>query len=85
MLGQVLAGIGSGILTAILGYFKSSGEVFDTKKALQTVVIGGTVGGIAGLYGWSYQEAYQWASTVGIITLVEYIKKGILRRLGKEL
>ena len=79
---RVLAGAVAGAITSLLGYAKSSTvEDFDPKKALQTVVVGGIVGGVAGCEGWAYDQAYQWASTVGLLTLVEYAKKAVLRRL----
>ena len=80
----VLAGILSGALTAFTGYLKSAGEKFQPKKAIQTIIVGGLVGGIAGYTGWTYTQAYEWASTVGIITLAEYIKKAVWRRLKRE-
>jgi len=77
----VLAGVLAGAATAFFGYLKSAGEKFQPKKAAQTIIVGGVVGGIAGYMGWTYEQAYEWASTVGIITLVEYIKKAIWKRI----
>jgi len=66
----------------LLGYAKSvTVETFDYRKAVQTIVIGGVVGGIAGYFGWTFEETYQWAASMGVITIVEYIKKGIYRFL----
>jgi len=82
---EVVTGIGmglvSGVITAALGYAKSAGENFNYKKLLQTVIIGGFIGGVAGAMGISYTQAEQWLGTIGAITLVEYIMKGMLRRL----
>jgi len=81
----VIAGAICGSITALLGYAKSSTtESFDWKKARQTMIIGAVIGGISGYFGWSYDKAEEWASNMGITTLIEYIKKAILRRLGKE-
>jgi len=81
----VLAGIIAGAFTAFMGYLKSAGEKFQPKKAIQTVIVGGVVGGIMGYTGWTYEQAYEWASTVGIITLVEYVKKAVWKRLKSRL
>jgi len=79
----VLAGAASGAVTALLGYAKNSTlEDFNPKKALQTIAVGAVVGGIAGYYGWTYTQAYEWAGSMGIITVTEYVKKAILRRIG---
>jgi len=82
----VIAGVFSGVITALTGYLKSSAtEDFDPKKMLQTLVVGGFVGGVAGFYGVSFEQAYEYLSSVGAITLVEYVKKAILRRLHLNL
>jgi len=80
------AGTVSGIMTAALGYAKTVGkaEKFDDRKFLQTCIVGGIVGGIGGEMGMSYTEAYAWASTVGLVTIIEYIKKTIIRLLRKR-
>jgi len=79
----VLGGIASGAMTAVLGYAKSSTvESFDPKKALQTLVVGAVVGGVAGYCGMTYTQAYDYLLSVGAITLVEYVKKAILRKAG---
>ena len=81
----ILAGAICGAITALLGYAKSSTkEDFNPKKARQTIIVGAVIGGIAGYQGWTYQQAYEWAGSTGVIVLVEYIKKAILRRLGYE-
>ena len=77
------AGAASGAIAAFLGYAKSAGETFDYKKALQTVIVGGFVGGVAGGLGVSYQEGEAWLNTIGGLTLFEYIKKTVLRRVFK--
>ena len=77
------AGAASGAVAAFLGYAKSAGETFDYKKALQTVIVGGFVGGVAGYQGISYGESEAWLNTIGGLTLFEYIKKAVLRRIFK--
>jgi len=81
----ILAGIVAGAFTAFLGYLKSAGEKFQPKKAIQTMIVGGFVGGVASYMGWTYEQAYEWASTVGAITLLEYIKKAVWKRLKPRL
>jgi len=81
----VLGGVASGAITAILGYAKSSTvESFNPKKAAQTLVIGAVVGGFAGAWGVTYQEAYEYLGSVGAITLIEYVKKAIVKRIWGE-
>ena len=78
----ILHGAIIGIGTAILGYAKSvKTEKFNNKKFMQTVIVGAIIGGISGYYGWTYQQALEWAGNAGLITLVEYIKKAVWRRL----
>jgi hypothetical protein len=79
----VVAGIISGAVTALLGYAKSSAvESFDPKKAVQTIIVGAVVGGFAGAWGVTYQQAYEYLGSVGAITLIEYVKKAILKRVS---
>ena len=79
----ILGGVVSGALTAVLGYAKSSTvESFDPRKALQTLIVGAVVGGVAGYYGMDYTQAHDYMVSVGAITLIEYIKKAVLRRAG---
>ncbi|RLG43757.1 MAG: hypothetical protein DRN81_05915 [Thermoproteota archaeon] len=84
ILNSILAGIASGAISALLGYAKNAGENFEPKKAIQTLVIGGFVGGVAGYKGFTYTKAEEWLESIGAITLVEYIKKAIWRRLRKK-
>jgi len=76
----ILSGVLSGITIAFFGYAKSvTEEGFDPKKALQTMFIGAVVGGVAGYYGWTYEQAYEWLSSMGLITVIEYVKKALIR------
>jgi len=81
----IIIGAICGSITALLGYAKSvTVEKFDPKKATQTIVVGAVVGGISGYYGWTYEEAEEWATNIGLVTLIEYLKKAISRRLTKK-
>jgi hypothetical protein len=76
------AGAFSGLATALLGYAKSSKtESFNINKAVQTMIVGAIVGAISGFLGVPFTQAYEYLSSVGAITLIEYIKKAVLRRL----
>lgn len=82
---EILTGIGggivSGMITATLGYAKSTGTEFDAKNFMQTVIVGGFVGGIAGYQGVTYVQSQDYVATTGALTLFEYVKKTILRRV----
>jgi len=81
---SVIMGAISGAITCLLGYAKSiTVEKFDPRKARQTIIVGAVVGGIAGFYGWTYARAETWAASVGIITMIEYVKKSLIRVLKK--
>ena len=81
----IAVGAVCGAITALLGYAKSvTAEKFDPQKAAQTIVVGAVVGGVAGYYGWTYQEAQEWATNIGLITLIEYLKKAIWRKIGQR-
>jgi len=85
MIKTLIIGAVCGAITAFLGYAKSSTvETFDWKKAGQTIILGAVIGGISGYYGWTYEKAEEWAGNVGIVSLVEFIKKSIIRRLVKK-
>ena len=81
----ILGGIVSGGITALLGYAKSSTvESFSVEKAVQTLIVGAVVGGCAGYWGVSYTQAQEYLGSVGAITLIEFIKKAIWRRVAKQ-
>jgi len=78
----IVGGAVSGAITALLGYAKSSSvESFDVSKAVQTLIVGAIVGGCAGYWGVSYTQAYEYLGSVGAITLIEYLKKAVWRRI----
>ena len=86
ILKNILLGVGAGLVFGIMGYLKSPGEEFDAKKFLQTVVVGCVVGGIGGFMGMKPGEAQEYLQSIGVyggvVTMTEYVKKCILRRLG---
>jgi len=78
----IVKGALNGVIIALLGYAKSStSESFSSEKAVQTMIVGAFIGGIAGYYGWTYARAYEWAATMGFITIFEYVKKAVWRWL----
>jgi len=80
---NILVGAGSGALAALLGYCKNANlETFDVKKFMQTVIVGAICGGCATYWGVTLDKAYEILSTTGALTLTEYVKKTICRRLG---
>jgi hypothetical protein len=79
---SLVLGMVNGAVLALLGYAKNStSEDFDDKKALQTVIVGGVVGFFAGYYNMTYESAQEWAANSGIITIVEYVKKALWKRI----
>lgn len=80
MIKNIASGVASGLITAFLGYMKSKDEKFDLGKFVQTLVIGGLVGAVAQVAGMSYNDAYDYLASIGIISLAEYTKKMIWRR-----
>lgn len=79
---NISGGIINGAIVAGLGYAKSRNlERFDKKKFLQTAIVGGFVGGFAFTARMTYAEAQTWAASSGMITIIEYVKKAVCRRL----
>jgi hypothetical protein len=80
------AGAVSGIIAAVLGYAKNipKGEEFDEGKFVQTVIVGGIVGACAGEMGLTYEQAYDWAASIGLVTLIEYMKKMVWRAIHRD-
>jgi len=81
----VAKGVVMGAIAGILGYAKNVGEDFELGKFAQTLIIGGFVGGYGAYTGVEYVEAFDYLSGIGAITLLEYVKKTIWRRLLKPL
>lgn len=81
----ILLGISSGIAWAVSGYLKSlkkkgKFEKFNLWKFSETVAIGGLVGILNTIYGWTYITAEQFLVNTGIVALVENAKKFIVRK-----
>lgn len=73
-----------------LGFFKSRGsdpdQPFDKAKFLSTLLLGLLLGGIGGGLGWEPMTVEAWLQGLGLLTGllvgIEWLAKGILRRLG---
>jgi hypothetical protein len=73
---NALYGAISGAIVALLGYAKSATvESFDPSKAMQTIIVGAAVGVLGIQLNMRYEDAYQWAASMGVITIIEYVKK----------
>ena len=82
---NIAIGMFNGVLNAALGYAKSIDEEgFDAEKFFQTVIVGAIVGGAATGFGVTYDEAYEWAATFGVIEIIERIKKALWRKYLKK-
>jgi len=82
LLKNIANGVFSGIVTAFLGYLKNSkDEEFDAGKFVQTLIIGGIVGAVAQVAGMTYESAYDYLMSIGVITLTQYLLKTLYRRL----
>ena len=81
MVQGVLGGAASGVLVAVGGYLKNAGTDFSWSNFGQTVVEGVIVGGVGGALGVSYAAAQDYLVSVGAVTLIDYVKKIIVRRV----
>jgi len=77
----ILVGACLGAVTALIGYAKSAGESFELEKAIQTVIVGAFVGGFGSYAGMTYQQSFDYLTSIGAITVVEYLKKAVWRRI----
>ena len=78
----VIVGIGSGLMAALIGYFKSTPpEDFELPKFLPTIMIGGVVGGLMAYMNVPYEQAYQFAVSVGAVAVIENVAKVIVRNI----
>ena len=74
---------------AAAGFFKSRGsdpgQTFDKQKFLATLILGLILGGIGGGLGWNPATVEAWLSGLGLLAgvmlFVEWLAKGILRRV----
>jgi len=82
---RILGGTVNGLMISALGYAKNvTSETFDPGKFAQTCVVGAIVGGVGGEMGLSYADAQSWCASSGLIVIIEYIKKAIVRGLRRE-
>jgi hypothetical protein len=86
ILGGLAIGAVSGCSAALVGYFKNykpdtGFEEFDHLKLIQTALIGATVGGLAGYFGITYDSALSFASSVGLVVVIENAGKALYRWL----
>lgn len=87
---SILLGIWSGFLIAFFGYLKTVQKdengvprlaEFESLKFIQTIAIGAIAGAYASYSGLSYDAASTVLFSMGIVTIVEYILKTIIRFL----
>jgi hypothetical protein len=70
-----------GVLMAYLGYAKSQPmEAFDAEKFIITPITGVFAGIAIAFFGYSYAEALTWLANIGVLALVEFAGKAIVRR-----
>jgi hypothetical protein len=80
MIESIIIGIVAGLGYGITGYFKSiQKEKFEPYKFSQSVIVGALAGAFMGYYGWTFEVATQFIANLGLVALIENIKKGILR------
>jgi len=88
VLKNILLGVAAGLLFGTTGYLKSVGEEFDAKKFVQSIIVGAVVGGIGGAMGMKPSEAQEYLQSTGLYTglvcMVEFVKKAVLKRLVGE-
>jgi len=70
-----------GVVWNLAGYFRKPREKYEPEKLLRSALIGAVVGVVAMYKGLSFQNAYDFATAIGLIGLVENIGKAIYRRL----
>ena len=81
----ITIGVLMGAITSLIGYAKHTKvEPFDNSKAFTTVAIGAVIGGIAAFNGWTYDQAYQYASTGGLTLFIQFICLAIYRRTNGQ-
>jgi len=79
ILGGILSGWGYAILG--LGRALQKGEKFEPRKFVQTLIIGGIIGGCAGYMGVEYVVAEEYLASIGIIYTIERVKKLVYTKL----
>jgi hypothetical protein len=77
----IVGGAVSGVSVAVGGYLKNAGAEFSWRNFGETVVEGAIVGGVAGALGVSYAAAQDYLVSIGVVTLIDYAKKTLVRRV----
>jgi len=74
------------MLVMILGYAKKVPlEKFDARALLLKLPIGAVIGLIAAWQKIPFTEALSWATTIGLVAVVDQVVKALLRRLAPSL
>jgi ABC-type Mn2+/Zn2+ transport system permease subunit len=71
-----------GVIYAFLGYAKST-EPFDPEKFVITPISGAFAGIVMAYYGLPYSEAITWLANAGVLSLIEFVGKALVRRFWK--
>ena len=78
----LLQGVASGMLLIAVGYVKKVPlEKFDPKALLLKLPIGAIVGLLAAWQEIPFSEALSWATTIGLVAVVDQTVRAVLRRL----
>jgi len=72
-----------GVIYALMGYAKSMGEAFDPEKFIVTPITGVFAGIVMAYYGLPYSEALTWLANAGVLSLIEFVGKALVRRFWK--
>jgi len=72
-----------GVVFAFLGYLKTDPQVedFDAEKFVITPITGLFVGFAMAFYGLDYTNAIIWLANIGVLSLIEFAGKALVRRL----
>jgi len=81
MIHLIFGGVVSGVIVSLLGWIKHVKQPYDYKKSTQTIILGAIVGAFSGYAGLTYMQALDYPTSAGAITLLEYAKTAIRRRL----
>jgi len=78
---SLLQGVMSGVILVLIGYVKNTPlEKFEWKTLITKLPIGAVVGLVAAWQKIPFSEALSWATTVGLIAVVDQVIKALLRR-----
>ena len=79
----ILKGALMGAIATVIGWAKKTDmDKFKWEGLIVKVPIGAIVGGIASYQGVTFDTAMQWATTTGLITVLDQVVKLILRRVA---